>query len=86
MQDLIDGKEQAARDNLELIIDRYERLVEFNTIWSWSAFDRWQEASRSTRSESIDGMVKELRIALAADRPADGVQRLYGVRASIGER
>ena len=86
MQDLIDGKNQAARDNLELIIDRYERLVEFNTIWSWSAFDRWQEASRSTRSESIDGMVKELRIALAADRPTDGVQRLYGVRASIGER
>lgn len=85
MQDLIDGKNQAAKDNLELVIDRYERLAEFTTIWSWSAFDRWQEATRSNRSEAIDAMVKELRIALSADRPADGVQRLYGVLAQIGE-
>jgi len=83
MQDLIDGENQSARDRLNTLINRYKSLSEFSTVWSWSAFDRWQEKSRSGRSKKVDDLIKELRIVLSADRPADSVPRLYRVLASI---
>ena len=35
MQDLIDGKNQSARDHLNTLINRYKSLSEFTTVWSW---------------------------------------------------
>jgi len=83
MQDIIDGKNQSAKDHLDTIIKRYQSLTEFTTVWSWEAFDRWQEKTRSKRSKKIDDLVTELRIALDKDRPADSLQRLYRVLAEI---
>ena len=83
MQDIIDGKNQSAKDHLDTIITRYQSLTEFTTVWSWEAFDRWQEKTRSKRSKKIDDLVTELRIALDKDRPADSLQRLYRVLAEI---
>ena len=83
MQDLIDGKNQSARDHLNTLINRYKSLSEFTTVWSWSAFDRWQEKTKSNRSKKVDDLVKELRVVLSPDRPADSVPRLYRVLASI---
>ena len=83
MQDLIDGENQLARDRLNSIINRYKSLSEFTTVWSWSAFDRWQEKTRANRSKTVDDMVTGLRIVLSPDRPADSLQRLYQILASI---
>ena len=84
MQDLIDGENESARGTMTNIITRYQTLAEFTTIWSWSAFDRWQIKTRLDRTDAIDSMIKDLRLALAADRPADSVQKLSRVLASIG--
>ena len=83
MQDLIDGENQSARNHLNTLINRYKSLSEFTTVWSWSAFDRWQEKTKSNRRKKIDDLVKELRVVLSPDRPADSVQRLYRILASI---
>lgn len=84
MQDLIDGNNQSAKDTMNNIIARYQTLAEFTTIWSWSAFDRWQIKTKSNRTEAIDTMIRELRLALAADRPPDSMQKLSKVLLSIG--
>ena len=83
MQDLIDNKPESARDNLNRLIKRYQPLSEFTTVWSWDAFDRWQEQTRSSRTKKVDDLVKELRVVLDPDRPADSVQRLYRILAQI---
>jgi len=83
MQDIIDGKDQSARDHLNTIINRYKSLNEFNTVWSWEAFDRWQEKTRSQRNKRIDDLVTELRVALDRERPADSLSRLYRVLGAL---
>lgn len=84
MQDLVDGNKESARNNLRILIARYRTLTEFTTVWSWDAFDRWQETTKSTRSEVVDEQIKELRIALSPDRPADSLQKLNRVFAAVG--
>jgi len=84
MQDLVDDNKDSAREHLLRIIARYRTLTEFNTVWSWDAFDRWQEKTKSTRSAEVDEQIKELRIALDVERPADSLQRLNKVLAAVG--
>jgi len=84
MQDLVDNNIESARNHLATITTRYKTLTEFTTVWSWDAFDRWQEATKSERSAKVDSQIKELRIVLSPDRPADSLQRLASLAASIG--
>ena len=84
MQDLVDGNKTRAADNLQILINRYRALSEFTTVWSWTAFDRWQEKTKSNRSKSVDDTIRELRTVLATDRPTDSLQRLNAILASIG--
>ena len=84
MQDLVDNKRESARDHLVRIIARYKTLTEFNTVWSWDAFDRWQEKTKSTRGAKVDEQIKDLRIALASDRPPNSIQRLTKVLSEVG--
>ena len=84
MQDLIDGNTQSARETMNNIMVRYQTLAEFTTIWSWSAFDRWQLKTKSSRSSEVDTLIRELRLALAADRPPDSLQKLSRVLAALG--
>ena len=84
MQDLIDGNTGAARENLSVVISRYRTLAEFTTLWSWDAFDRWQQDTKSTRSEELDSKIRDLRLALSVERPPDAMQRLLRVLGSIG--
>ncbi len=84
MQDLVDGKRDSARDHLLRIIPRYKTLTEFTTVWSWDAFDRWQEKTRSSRSATVDAQIEELRIALDSERPPDSLQRLNKVLTELG--
>lgn len=84
MQDLVDNKKESARNHLNRIIPRYQALTEFTTVWSWDAFDRWQEKTKSSRSAGVDEQIKELRIALASDRPPDSLQRLTKVLSAVG--
>jgi len=83
MQDLVDNKKGSARNHLEVIAARYKTLTEFTTVWSWDAFDRWQEATKSERSQTVDDQIKELRIILSPDRPTDSLQRLNALRAQL---
>jgi len=76
---LEDGDRLVARG----IINRYKSLNEFNTVWSWEAFDRWQEKTRSQRNKRIDDLVTELRVALDRERPADSLSRLYRVLGAL---
>ena len=83
MQDLIDGDNQSASDHLNALANRYQALTEFTTVWSWDAFDRWQEKTKSKRSKKVDDLVKEIRVVLDSARPADSVQRFYRILATI---
>ena len=84
MQDLVDNKTESAREHLLRIIPRYRTLTEFTTVWSWDAFDRWQEETKSSRSATVDEQIKELRIALDSKRPPNSLQRLTKVLAEVG--
>jgi len=84
MQNLIDGNNKAARENLSLIIERYQTLAEFTTLWSWDAFDRWQLETVSSRSKKLDTQIRDLRLALSAERPPNSIQKLYSVLSSLG--
>ncbi len=83
MQDLVDNNKESAVEHLQVIFARYKTLTEFTTVWSWDAFDRWQEASKSNRSKQVDDQIKELRTVLATDRPADSLQRLNSLLAEL---
>jgi len=83
MQDLVDNNQASARKHLEVISARYRTLTEFTTVWSWDAFDRWQESTKSERSKTVDDQIKELRIILSTDRPADSQQRLSSLLAEL---
>ena len=83
MQDLVDNNNASARTHLEVIAARYKTLSEFTTVWSWDAFDRWQEETKSTRSKKVDDQIKELRIILDTERPADSQQRLSSLLAEL---
>ena len=84
MQDLVDNNQASAKEHLLRIIPRYKAMTEFTTVWSWDAFDRWQEETKSSRSATVDEQIKELRIALDTERPPDSLQRLNRVLAAIG--
>ncbi len=84
MQDIVDNKKESAKNHLLRIIARYKTLTEFTTVWSWDAFDRWQEETKSSRSAIVDEQIKDLRIALASDRPPDSLQRLTKVLSEMG--
>ena len=84
MQDLVDNNQASAKEHLLRIIPRYKAMTEFTTVWSWDAFDRWQEETKSSRSATVDEQIKELRIALDTERPQDSLQRLNRVLAAIG--
>ncbi len=83
MQDLVDSNNGSARQHLEIIAARYKTLTEFTTVWSWDAFDRWQESTKTTRSKKVDDQIKELRIILDTERPADSQQRLNSLLAEL---
>ena len=84
MQDLVDDNKESAKQHLLRIIPRYKTLTEFTTVWSWDAFDRWQEETKSSRSSTVDEQIRDLRIALDTERPADALQRLNRVLAAMG--
>jgi len=86
MQDLIDGNNQSASDHLNALSNRYQALTEFTTVWSWDAFDRWQEQTKSKRSRKVDDLVREIRVVLDSARPADSVQRFFRILAAIEAR
>jgi hypothetical protein len=86
MQDLIDNNHASAREHLRRITTRYQALAEFTTMWSWEAIDRWHEETESTRSAIVNEQIKDIRLALSNERPADSMQRLYRVLAATGGR
>ena len=83
MQDLITGNKTRARSNIIEIVRRYQTLAEFSTLWSWSAFDRWQLDTAAQRSETLDRQIREIRLALAPPRSAQAVNRLNRLRAEL---
>lgn len=84
MQALIDGNPQEARHDLAEIVSRYQSLAEFNTLWSWDAFDRWQEDSRDQRTDLLDDQIRDIRLALSPPRSSQSLQLLFGLQSTIG--
>jgi len=86
MQYLIDGNVVAARTNLSELIQRYESLAEFTTLWSWSAFNRWLEKSRDQRTARLDQQMSDLRDALSPPKSPESLGTLYRLLAGLAEQ
>lgn len=84
MQNLTDDNPQQARINLTELIQRYEGLQEFTTLWSWDAFNRWLEGSKEERSETLDQQLRDLRDALSPPKSAQSLATLYQLLSELG--
>ncbi|MBX2886982.1 MAG: hypothetical protein KTR32_43950, partial [Granulosicoccus sp.] len=83
MQNLTLGDHDKARLNLAELIQRYEGLQEFTTLWSWDAFNRWLEASRDQRSAVLDQQLKDLRDSLSPPKSAKSLATLYQLMSTL---
>ncbi|MBX2825641.1 MAG: hypothetical protein KTR33_12980 [Gammaproteobacteria bacterium] len=83
MQNLIDGNTAEARTNLAELIQRYEALAEFTTLWSWDAFNRWLETSVGDRPVKLDQQMRDLRDALSPPKSAESLSTLYQLMSQL---
>lgn len=83
MQDLITNNNSRARASLLEIIRRYQTMSEFSTLWSWTAFDRWQADTLNDRSKTLDDQIREIRLALAPPLSSAAMTRLNRLLAEL---
>ena len=85
MQNLTDGNSVQARINLSELIQRYEGLQEFTTLWSWEAFNRWLVASRNERPPKLDKQLSDIRDALSPPKSPQSIATLYRLMAELDQ-
>ena len=86
MQNLMDRNWPMARSNVAEVIARYTSLAEFTTLWSWDAFDRWLDQSRSERPDVLDQQMRDLRTALAPPKSAEAMNTLLRLQQWLADK